>query len=154
MENFMETAIKEAKIALKKEEVPIGAVIVKDGKIIAKGHNQREKKKNSLMHAEMIAIGKACKKLHDWRLENCTMYVTLEPCPMCAGAITNARIEKVVYGAKDKTSEDGLFEKILTSNRLNHKTEFFQDTENEKECSRLLTEFFKNRRAKKSRNKS
>lgn len=146
MKSFMEEAIKEAKIALKKEEVPIGAVIVKNGEIISKGHNLREKKKNALMHAEMIAIDKACKKLRDWRLEDCEIYITLEPCPMCAGAITNARIKKVIYGAKDKTSQDGLCEKILTSNRLNHKTTFVQEKSYEEECSNLLTDFFKQRR--------
>ncbi len=152
MKNFMEMAIKEAEIALKNEEVPIGAVIVKDGKVIAKGHNKREKKKNALMHAEIIAINKACKKLQDWRLENCEMYVTLEPCPMCAGAIVNARISKVIYGAKDKTAQDGLFEKILTSVRLNHKTDYVQDTENEEICSKLITNFFKEKRNKKDKN--
>ncbi len=146
MKNFMEEAIKEAHKALKKEEVPIGAVIVKDGKIISKGHNKREHKKNALLHAEIIAINKACKKLHDWRLENCEIYVTLEPCPMCAGAIANARIKKVIYGAKDKTSQDNLCEAILTSTRLNHKCEFVQDTKFAEECSSLLTQFFKSKR--------
>lgn len=146
MKNFMDEALMQAKKALKNDEVPIGAVIVRDGKIISRGCNKREKSKNALMHAEMIAIDKACKKLHDWRLENCEMYVTLEPCPMCAGAILNARIEKVVFGAKDKTSQDGLFEKILTGNRLNHKTEFVQDASYEEKCSKILTQFFKSKR--------
>lgn len=142
----MEDALTQAQISLKKDEVPIGAVVVLDGKIIAKGHNMREKKKNALMHAEIVAINKACKKLKDWRLENCEMYVTLEPCPMCAGAIANARIKKVVYGAKEKTSNDNLCEKILSSNRLNHKCEYVQATEYEKECSEILTKFFKSKR--------
>ena len=142
----MEEALTQAQISLKKDEVPIGAIIVLDGKIIAKGHNMREKKKNALMHAEIVAINKACKKLKDWRLENCEMYVTLEPCPMCAGAIANARIKKIVYGAKEKTSNDNLCEKILSSNRLNHKCEYVQATEYEKECSEILTKFFKSKR--------
>ena len=146
MNKFMNQAIEQAKIALKKDEVPIGAVVVKNGKIIAKGFNKREKSKNALMHAEIVAINKACKKLKDWRLENCELYVTLEPCPMCAGAIANARISKVFYGAKDKTSQDNLFEKILTSNRLNHKCEFEQIAEYDDECSTLLTTFFKSKR--------
>ncbi len=145
-ENFIQIAIEEAKKALKKGEVPIGAVIVKDGKILSKGRNMRERKQNALMHAEVVAIEKACKKLHSWRLDGCEIYVTLEPCPMCAGAIANARLEKVTYGAKEKTSQDNLFEQILTSNRLNHKCIFAQDEENEKECSDLLTNFFKSKR--------
>lgn len=142
----MNEAIAQAKISLKKKEVPIGAIVVHNGKIIAKGHNMREKRKNALLHAEIIAINKACKKLKDWRLENCELYVTLEPCPMCAGAIANARIKKVVFAAKEKTSCDNLCEKILTSNRLNHKCEIVQATEFEEKCSKMLTEFFKSKR--------
>ena len=142
----MEEAIRLAKKANSKKEVPIGAVIVRNDKIISRGFNKREKSKNALNHAEIIAINKACKKLKEWRLENCTLYVTLEPCPMCAGAIANARIKKIFYGAKEKTSNDNLFEKILTSNRLNHKCESEQLTEYEKTCSSILTEFFKNKR--------
>ena len=144
--NFMEEALKEAYKALKKQEVPIGAVIVKDEKIISHGYNKREKSKNALMHAEVVAINKACKKLKDWRLEDCTIYVTLEPCPMCAGAIANARIKKVVFGAKDKTAQDELCTKILTSIRLNHKCQVVQDKESEALCAKLLTNFFKNKR--------
>lgn len=146
MKSFMNYAIDEAKKSLALDEVPIGAVIVKDNKIIARGHNLREKKKNALMHAEIIAINKACKKLGDWRLEGCEIYVTLEPCPMCAGAILNARIEKIIYGAKDKTSSDGVFEKILTSTRLNHNCNFCQDEQYQEKCAQLLTEFFKKKR--------
>lgn len=149
MNQFMEEALKEAEKALKKQEVPIGAIVVKDGKVIAKGHNMREKRKNAIMHAEIIAINKACKKLKDWRLEGCCLFVTLEPCPMCAGAIANARIEKVFYGAKDKTSQDELCEKILTSNRLNHKCEMVQLKEYDDKCSKLLTNFFKDKRETK-----
>ena len=147
MKNFLNEAIKEAKKAEKENEIPIGAIIVIDDKIISRGHNTREKTQNALHHAEIIAINKACKKLKSWRLENATMYVTLEPCPMCAGAISNARITKVIYGAKDKTSCDELCEKILSSTRLNHKVELvYQENE---ECSTLLTNFFKNNRKKK-----
>lgn len=146
MNEFMEKAIELAKKADKYGEVPIGAVVVKDNKIISCGFNKREKSKNAINHAEIIAISKACRKLKDWRLENCQMYVTLEPCPMCAGAILNARISKVFYGAKDKTADDGILEHIATSNRLNHKCEFEQMTEYEKECAALLTNFFKQKR--------
>ena len=145
----MEEAILLAKKALSKNEVPIGAVIVKDDRIVSCGFNKREKSKNALHHAEIIAIDKACKKLKDWRLEDCSLYVTLEPCPMCAGAIANARIKKVFYGAKEKTSDDHLFEKILTSARLNHKCEYEQVQEYEAECASLLTNFFKENRKNK-----
>jgi len=146
MIDFMKEAKKEAFKALKKDEVPIGAVLVIDNKIISRGHNQREKTQNALKHAEIIAIEKACKKLKSWRLENATLYVTLEPCPMCAGAISNARIDKIVYGAKEKTSNDNLCEKILTSERLNHKTKIVFDNTFEKEISQMLSKFFKQKR--------
>ena len=142
----MKEAIKEAKKALKEDEVPIGAVIVLDGKVVARGHNKREKNQNAISHAEVIAIDKACKKLGSWRLDGAEIYVTLEPCPMCAGAISNARINKLVYGASEKSSCDNLCEKILSSNRLNHKTIIEIDKKNEAECSQLLTDFFKNKR--------
>lgn len=145
-QKFMKEAIGQAKVALKENEVPIGAVIVKDGRIVARAHNMREKKQNALFHAELLCIDKACKKLKSWRLENCQMFVTLEPCPMCAGAITNARLEKVTFAAKEKTSGDHLFEKILSSDRLNHTCLFQQDETFEKECSQLLSQFFKDKR--------
>ena len=100
-EKFMKEAIKEAKKAYDKAEVPIGAVIVKDDKIIARAHNLRECKNQAIAHAEIFAIEKACKKLGAWRLENCDMYVTLEPCPMCAGAILNARVRNLYIGAME-----------------------------------------------------
>lgn len=146
MTNFMEEALKEAKKGLKKNEVPIGAVVVKNGKIIGRGHNEREKKKNALRHAEIIAIDKACKHEKSWRLDDCQLYVTLEPCPMCAGAIANARIKTIFYGAKEQTSKDNLCEIILTSSRLNHKVEMIFDEQYCQECSSLLTEFFKAKR--------
>ena len=142
----MEEALKEAQKALNKDEVPIGAVIVKDGKIVARGRNSREKSQNALKHAEIIAINKACKKLKSWRLDGCEIYVTLEPCPMCAGAIANARISKVVYGAKETTSEDNLCELILKSNRLNHKPNI--EYRENKFCKDILQDFFKNKRKK------
>ena len=144
MDEFIEIALSEARKALKKDEVPIGAVIVKDGKVIAKGHNRREKSQNALRHAEIEAINKACKKLKSWRLDGCDIIVTLEPCPMCAGAIVNARIRYVYYCCRQTTSDDDLFRQILESGRLNHKTqiEFIEN----KECQRLLTDFFKSKR--------
>ena len=149
MNPFMKRAIEEAQKSLKHNEVPIGAVVVKDNKIVSTGRNMREKKKNALLHAEIIAINKACKKLKDWRLENCELYVTLEPCPMCAGAIANARIKKVIFGAAEKTSHDNLCQTILSSTRLNHKCEIIQDTDAENQCAEMLTTFFKNRRNSK-----
>lgn len=101
-EKFMELAIKEARKAYAKMEVPIGAVIVKNGKVIAKAHNLRETKKQACAHAEILAIEKACKKINAWRLEDSEMYVTLEPCPMCAGAIINSRMKKLYIGAMDQ----------------------------------------------------
>ncbi len=144
--DFMEEAIGQAEIALKHDEVPIGAVIVKDGKIIAKGYNKREKSQNALMHAEIIAIKKACRKLKSWRLDGCSIYVTLEPCPMCSGAIANARIARLVYGCEEKSSGDNLCEKILSSTRLNHKVEIVFDEKYSEKCGRLLSDFFKNKR--------
>lgn len=146
MIDFMEKAVEEAKKALKKDEVPIGAVIVLNNKIIAKGYNKRERSQNATKHAELIAIERACKKLHSWRLDEAEIYVTLEPCPMCAGAIANARIKKLIYACKEKTSEDKLCEKILSSNRLNHKTEIIFDEKYNEECSKMLSDFFKNKR--------
>jgi len=141
MKNFMNEALKEAQKAKQENEIPIGAVIVIDGKIVARGHNKREKSQNALHHAEIIAIDKACRKLKSWRLENAIMYVTLEPCPMCAGAIANARIKQVIYGAKDKSSQDNLCEKILSSTRLNHKVQTIY--EENLSCSQILTDFFR-----------
>ncbi len=146
---FMEIALKEAKKANKKDEVPIGAVIVKDNKVIAKGYNKREKSKNAINHAEIVAIKRACRKLKDWRLENCEMYVTLKPCPMCAGAISNARIKRIYYGAEETNSKDNLCEQIFLSTRLNHKVELVKLEEYSSICSELLSSFFKNHRQKK-----
>lgn len=140
-EKFMQLALKEAQKSYVKDEVPIGAVIEYDGVVIAKAHNTRNKTQNAINHAEILAISKACKKLKSWRLDDCNIYVTLEPCPMCAGAILNARIKNLYFGAYDKTSKTNLLDAILQDDRLNHKTlavgGIMQD-----ECSKLLTSFF------------
>ena len=146
MNKYMDKALELANKAYNKGEVPIGAVIVYHDNIIATGYNCREKKQNATKHAEIIAINKACKKLKSWRLEGCEMYVTLEPCPMCAGAIANARINKVYIGAKEKTSQDNLCEKIFSSIRLNHKVTLHHLEEYSSTCSKLLTSFFKQKR--------
>lgn len=145
---FLEIALKEAKKAYAKLEAPIGAVIVKDGEIIAKAHNLREKEQSALAHAEILAIKKACKKLNSWRLDGCEMYVTLEPCAMCAGAITQARISKVYFGARDEKngcvgSIANIFEDVPTTHRVEH--EYIQN----KECSKILSKFFKELRMMK-----
>ena len=147
-ECFMKEALKEANKALIKNEVPIGAVIVKNDKIIARGHNLRETKMNSLKHAEIIAIDKACKKLKNFRLENCDLYVTLEPCTMCAGAIIQSRIEKVIFGAADErygavVSVTNMFDIVS-----NHKVEFEQGCLKQ-ECSEIISDFFKKLRKNK-----
>ena len=147
MSKFMTEAFKEAKKAFENDEVPIGAVIVVDGKIVARGHNKREKKQNALAHAEIVALNKACKKLGSWRLDNAQIYVTLEPCPMCAGAIANARIEKIVYGVRETSSDDELCKKICDSTRLNHKLKM--EFEECPEAKQLLQQFFKSKRATK-----
>lgn len=145
--DFMEYALKEARKAYMIDEVPIGAVIVKDGKIIAKAHNQREIKNSAIAHAEILCISKACKKLDSWRLDGCEMYVTLEPCAMCAGAINQSRIKKVYFGAKDiKNGCVGSVCNILEEN-LTVKVEY-EYIENE-ECSLILTNFFRELRKKK-----
>ena len=149
MIDFMNEALKEAKKSLKENEVPIGAVIVIDNKIVSRGRNKREKSQSATAHAEIIAIEKACKKLKSWRLENATIYVTLEPCPMCAGAIANARIAKLVYGGEEKTSQDLLCETILSSCRLNHKVLIEKDASHQEECEKLLTDFFSSKRKNK-----
>lgn len=144
---FMKSAVKEAEKASSEGEVPVGAVIVKDGKIIAEGRNRREKGKNALYHAEIEAIDNACKALGGWRLPGCTLYVTLEPCPMCAGAIINSRIERVVYGAKDYKA--GSAESVINLFALpyNHKPEIIGGVL-ENECGEMLSSFFKTLRKK------
>ncbi len=149
-EYFMRAALRRAKTAGEHMETPVGAVIVKDGKIIAGGRNLRETKKNALCHAEIAAINAACKKLSGWRLCGCDIYVTLEPCPMCAGAIINSRLENVYYGAPDLKA--GSFGSVCNFNDLpyNHKPEIHPGVM-EKQCSELLSGFFKKlRKHKKS----
>ena len=148
-EEYMKFAIKEAKKAYKKLEVPIGAVIVKNGEIISKAHNLRETTKQACAHAEILAIQKACKKLDAWRLENCDIYVTLEPCPMCAGAIMNARIKNLYIGAMDpKSGAVGSKINILEDVTFNHKVNVCNGI-CEEECSLLLKDFFKELRNSK-----
>lgn len=138
---FMKQALLRAKTAEKHDEVPIGAVIVKDGKIISSGRNMREGKKNALHHAEIIAIDRACKKLGAWRLSDCTLYVTMEPCPMCAGAIVNSRISRVVFGCYDQKA--GACGTVFNINDfpLNHKFEVTGGVL-ETECASILSNFF------------
>ena len=155
-EKFMREAIKQAKKAAAKGEVPVGAVIVRNGEIISRAYNTRETGKNALCHAEIKAIHRACKKLGGWRLPGCEMYVTMEPCPMCAGAIINARIVSVYYGAYDKKA--GAFGTLFDMNTfgLNHKPQIVPGVL-ENECSALLSSFFfelreRRKREKKERN--
>ena len=145
-EKFMTLALKEADKAEQKEEVPIGCVIVLNGKIFARAHNLRQTKRLATAHAEILAIEKACKKVGDWRLDEAEMFVTLEPCAMCAGAIANARIKKVYFGAYEKKG-GGVVSKfnILSESGLNHVVEY-EGGIMEKECSELIKEFFRSRR--------
>ena len=148
-EEFMQEALKEAKKATKKLEVPVGCVIVKDEKIIARAHNQKETKTDTTKHAEIIAIQKASKKLEAWRLLDCEMYVTLEPCSMCAGAMIQARIKKVYIGAMDeKTGACGSVLNLLQDYPFNHKVDIETGIEKEK-CEKELKEFFKQLRKMK-----
>lgn len=148
-EKWMKEAIKQAKKAAQKDEVPIGCVIVKDDQIIARAYNKREMKQCSTAHAEILAIEKACKKLGSWRLEDCDLYVTLEPCPMCSGAIIQSRIQNVIFGAYDpKGGCMGSNMNINDVRGFNH----YPDIEGgilQDECSRLLKDFFKAKRKKK-----
>lgn len=138
-----------AQRAFKIGEVPVGAVIVQNSKIIAKAYNKKEKTKNALYHAEIIAVNKACKKLHSWRLNDCEMYVTLEPCPMCAGAILSSRIKKLhIATLDDKYGAVVSKYELLNDNNLNHKTEIVLG-ECKKESEELLNSFFKTLRIKK-----
>ena len=148
-EKFMNEALKEAKKAYNKLEVPIGAVIVKDGKIIAKAHNQKEDKKDTTMHAEIIAIKKASRKINNWRLNDCELYVTLEPCPMCAGAIVNSRFKKIYIGTMDeKNGACGSVSNILEEYKQNFKVEL--ETLNHESCKKILKDFFKELREVKN----
>ena len=142
-EKYMKEALKEAKKAYEKLEVPVGAVIVKDNKIIARAHNLKETKKDTTNHAEILAIQKASKKLEAWRLNDCEMYVTLEPCSMCAGAIINSRIKKIYIGALDeKTGAAGSVLNLFEDYKFNHKVEVEKGILKE-ECENILKSFFK-----------
>ena len=148
-EKFMKQALKEAQKAYDKLEIPVGAVIVKDGKIIARAHNIKELKNDTTKHAEIIAIQKASKKLGAWRLNDCEMYVTLEPCPMCAGAIIQARIKKLYIGTMDeKTGACGAVLNLLEDYKFNHQVEVETGLLNN-ECEKILKDFFKDLRKKK-----
>ena len=142
---MLSLALEEAEKAREKGEVPVGAVIVKDGEIIARAHNLKETLKDPTAHAEILAIREACNKLNNWRLNGCEMYVTLEPCPMCAGAILQSRLSKIYIGTfDDTTGAAGSVVNILQNHNLNHFLEVVW--ENDEKCSKILTEFFKDRR--------
>ncbi len=148
-EYFMKLAIEEAKKAELINEVPIGAIIVKDNEIIGTGFNRRETSQRSITHAEVLAIEEACEKVGSWRLEDTTLYVTLEPCPMCAGAIVQSRIKKVVYGAIDpKAGCAGTLMNLLQEERFNHQSDVVSGVLAE-ECGQMLTSFFQKLREKK-----
>ncbi len=145
-EHWMELALAAAQQAAAENEVPVGALIVRDEQIIATGYNLREQAKNPTAHAELLAITRAAAALGDWRLEHCTLYVTLEPCVMCAGAIVLARIPRVVYGASDpKAGAVSSLHQLLTDPRLNHRCEVTSGILAER-CGRILTEFFQAQR--------
>ena len=145
----MRLALEQAREAFKDDEIPVGAVVVRNGEVVSVGRNRREKDKNALCHAEIEAIDRACKKLGGWRLWECDMYVTLEPCPMCAGAIVNARIKKLYFGARDEKNGAVVSKIQLFENGFTHKPELEYGIL-EKECSDILSEFFVKLRNKKS----
>jgi tRNA(adenine34) deaminase len=145
-EHYMQLALDEAELAFREEEVPIGAVIVHDGRVIASAHNQRERLHDPTAHAEMIAITQAAEALQSWRLEGCTLYVTLEPCPMCAGAILQARIPLLVYGTADpKAGAVHSLYQLLGDARLNHRCEVVSQVLAEP-CGQILSRFFQAQR--------
>ena len=151
---YMKEAIKQAKKAYKIKEVPIGCVIVREDKIIARGYNKRNTKKNTLAHAELLAINKASKALEDWRLEECTMYITLEPCQMCAGAIVQSRMKRVVIGSMNpKAGCAGSVINLLEMKEFNHQVEL-ETGVLENECTELLQQFFRELREEKKKQKS
>ena len=150
-ERFMREAIRLAQKAKKRGEVPIGAVVVYQGKIIGKGYNLRTKLQMATAHAEMRAIDRACKKLHSWRLPDAEIYVTLEPCPMCMGAILNARIDRVYFGAYEQKGRS-LTNELANANLLNHNTEVVGGVLKE-ECAEVLTSFFTEMRAREKAEK-
>lgn len=145
-DKFMKAALKCAQKGLEEGEVPIGAVVVLDGNIISRGHNRRTKKQIATAHAEVEAIEKACKKLKSWRIPECEIYVTLEPCPMCMGAMLNARIKKVYFGAYEAKGRS-LTDKLANANLVNHVIEV-EGGVMEEECSSVLSNFFKQMRGR------
>lgn len=149
-DKFMKAALKCAKKGLEEGEVPIGAVVVLDGKIISRGRNRRTKKQLATAHAEVEAIERACKKLNSWRIPECEIYVTLEPCPMCMGAMLNARIKKVYFGAYEAKGRS-LTKEIAAANLLNHVIEV-EGGVMEEECADILSTFFKEMRARTKEN--
>lgn len=150
-DKFMKAALKCAQKALEEGEVPIGAVVVKDGKIISRGHNRRTKKQIATAHAEIEAIEKACKKLKSWRIPECELYVTLEPCPMCMGAMLNARIKKVYFGAYEAKGRS-MTNELAASNLLNHTIEA-EGGIMEEECAKILSDFFSDMRRREKEQK-
>lgn len=146
---FMMSALKCAERALKEGEVPIGAVVVLDGKVISRGHNRRTKRQIATAHAEIEAIEKACKKLGSWRIPECELYVTLEPCPMCMGAVLNSRIKKVYYGAPEDKGRS-LTRELATANLLNHTVEV-EGGVMEEECREILSRFFSEMRMREKK---
>lgn len=142
---FMKAALKQAQMSFDSDEVPIGAVVVKGGKVISRAHNTRNKSKNATEHAELVAISRACKKLGDWRLVGCDLYVTLEPCVMCLGACFNARISNVYFGAYDVSGNGCMPIAETLGATLNHEI-FLQGGIMERECAQILTDYFKLKR--------
>ncbi len=149
---YMQEALQEARKALLLKEVPIGAIVVKDGQIIGRGHNLRETRQDGLAHAEILALQQAAQYLGTWRLNDCTLYVTLEPCPMCAGAMLQCRLGRLVYGTADPKAGavDSLFD-LLRDPRLNHQVEVFHGIEQEA-CAEILQSFFRQLRQSKKNN--
>ncbi|MCM3165124.1 MULTISPECIES: tRNA adenosine(34) deaminase TadA [Metabacillus] len=153
-QHFMKIALEEARKAKEIGEVPIGAVIVLNDIVVGAAHNLRETEQRSIAHAEILAIDQACKTVDSWRLEDATLYVTLEPCPMCAGAIVLSRIKRVVYGASDpKGGCAGTLMNLLQEERFNHQVEVTKGIE-EQECSEMLSSFFRELREKKKKRKN
>ena len=147
--DYMKLALEEARLAFVQDEVPIGAVIVQNGKVLARGHNLRETTKSGIWHAETVVIDEACKKLGTWHLEDCDLYVTLEPCPMCAGACIQSRIRKVIYGARDPKGGSVItVQRMFQKKAYNHHPEAHGGVMKE-ECAAILKEYFKTKRKPK-----